>query len=184
MEDRPLDDAELTQRAKEGDVDAYAALVRAYQPIAVRLAHLVCGGSADADDVAQDGFVKAYRALDTHSDGAPFKPWLLRIVSNEAHNRRRSAGRRERYELALIEDRALGGAVPSPEAAVLTSERRQTVLRAVQALPPRQRDVVACRYLLGLSEVETASVLGIAAGTVKSRLSRALARLKEVIGDD
>ena len=84
----------------------------------------------------------------------------------------------------MVEDRASGGAVPSPEAAVLTRESREIVVRALAELPERQRDVVACRYLLGFSETETVAVLGIAAGTVKSRLSRGLEGLREVIGDE
>jgi len=184
VEDRPLDDLELTRRAKEGDMDAYAQLVRAYQPTAVRLAHVLCGGTADAEDAAQEAFIKAYRALDRHRDGAPFRPWLLTIVANEARNRRRAAGRRAHYELTMVEDRATGEAVPSAEAAVLTRAARDTLLSAVASLPTRQRDVVACRYLLGLTELETAVVLGIAAGTVKSRSSRGLGRLREVVDDD
>jgi len=165
-------------------MDAYAQVVRAYQPLAVRVAHVICGGSAEAEDSAQEAFVKAYRALDRYRDGAPFRPWLLSIVANEAKNRRRSAGRRAAYELALVEDRALGGAAPSPEAAVLVRESQRTLLSAVALLPARQRDVVACRYLLGLSEAETAAVLGLPAGTVKSRAARALARLRERLDDD
>ena len=185
MEGRPPDDdAELTRRSKEGDLDAYAQLVRAYQPMAVRLAHLIGGGSADADDAAQEGFVKAYRSLHKHRDGAPLRPWVLQIVANEARNRRRSAGRRQRYELALVEDRTSGGAAPSPEAAVLATESRAAVLAAVEALPRAQRDVVACRYLLGLSESETAAVLALAPGTVKSRLARALDKLRPALAGD
>jgi len=165
-------------------MDAYAQLVRAYQPIAVRLAHLLCGGAADAEDAAQEGFIKAYRALDRHRDGAPLRPWLLTIVANEARNRRRAAGRRAHYELTMVEDRASGEAVPSPEAAVLTRAARDTLLGAVASLPAPQRDVVACRYLMGLTERETAVILGLATGTVKSRLSRGLGRLREVIDDE
>lgn len=164
-------------------MDAYAALVRAYQPIAIRVAHVICGVAADAEDVVQDAFVKAHRALGGHREGAPFRPWVLAIVANEARNRRRSSGRRSHYELAVMEDRASGGAAPSPEATVLADERRRHLLAAVTALPPRQRDVVACRYLLTLSEAETATVLGIASGTVKSRLARALGRLRATLTD-
>ncbi len=161
MEGRPLDDAELTRRAKEGDADAYAQLVRAYQTIAVRVAHVVCGDARDAEDAAQDGFVKAFNALDRHRDGAQFRPWVLQIVANEAKNRRRSAGRRARYELTLIEDRASSEAAPSPEVAILAAESRRSLLDAVTGLPERQREVIACRYFVGLSENETAKVLGI-----------------------
>lgn len=162
-------------------MDAYASLVSAYQPMAVRLAHVICGSSGDAEDAAQQGFVKAHRALDRHRDGEPLRPWVLRIVANEAKNQRRASGRRSRYELALVEDRASGEAAPSPEDAVLAHEDRSRLLAHVVGLPGRQRDVVACRFLLGLSEAETADVLGLARGTVKSRSARALAKLRAAI---
>jgi RNA polymerase sigma factor (sigma-70 family) len=164
-------------------MDAYASLVRAYEPVAIRLAHVICGVAGDAEDAVQDAFVKAHRALGDHRDDAPFKPWVLTIVANEARNRRRSAGRRTRYELALIEDRASSGEAPSAEAAVVADDTRRRLLAAVAALPPRHRDVVACRYLLSLSEAETAAVLGLADGTVKSRLARALRRLRTALPD-
>src|SRR5262245_50641215 len=91
---RPLDERELVARAQRGDADAYEELVRAYQGIAFRTAYVLAGNAADAEEAAQDGFVKAYRALWRCRAGAPFKPWLLRIVANESRNRRRSAGRR------------------------------------------------------------------------------------------
>jgi RNA polymerase sigma-70 factor (ECF subfamily) len=182
---RPPDDAELARRAKGGDTDAFAALLHLHQPAARRLAMVLCGAaSADADDAVEDAFVKAWTALARFEDGAPFRPWLLRIVANEAHNRRRTAGRRTAYEVRLAEDRSAGGVAPSPEGAVLAAESRRTVAAAVQALPPRLRDVVACRHLLGMSEAETAAVLGLPAGTVKSRLARALARLRAALGDE
>ena len=90
-----MNEAELIARAKRGDAAAYEELVRMYQGIAFRTAWLVAGNAADAEEAAQDGFVKAYRALWHFRTGAPFKPWLLRIVTNEARNRRRAAGRRD-----------------------------------------------------------------------------------------
>jgi RNA polymerase sigma-70 factor (ECF subfamily) len=163
-------------------MDAYAALVRRYQSPALRLAYVLGGAASDADDVAQDAFVKGFLGLARFRDGAPFRPWILRIVANEARNRRRADGRRLRYELRLAEDRGSGEAAPSPESAVLVLFERDVVLAAVAALPSRQRDVVACRYLLGMSEAETAAVLGVAAGTVKSRTARALDRLRADLG--
>jgi DNA-directed RNA polymerase specialized sigma24 family protein len=91
-----MTEAELIARAKRGDAAAYEELVHTYQGIAFRTAWLVAGNAADAEEAAQDGFVKAYRALWRFRAGAPFKPWLLRIVTNEAHNRRRTAGRHAR----------------------------------------------------------------------------------------
>jgi RNA polymerase sigma-70 factor (ECF subfamily) len=179
VEGRPPDDSLLVRRAKEGDVDAYAELVRMHQHSARRLAHVICGSSDDADEAAQDAFVKAWRALDRFRDGAPFRPFVLHIVANEARNRRRAAGRRAGYELRVAGDRASEEAAPSPEVAVLAGERRQALMTALATLSDGHREVIVCRHVLGMSEAETAGVLGLRAGTVKSRLARGLDHLRE-----
>src|SRR5262245_27566335 len=112
--DRPLDDAELAERANRGDLRAWEPIVRRHQGLAFRTAYLLSGNAADAEEAVQDGFVKAYRALGRFRRGAPFRPWLLRIVSNEARNRRRSAGRREALALRAAAADRPGDAVPSP----------------------------------------------------------------------
>ena len=178
MEGRPLEDAELVELAKGGDVRAYGELVDRYREISFRTAYLIARNGADAEDATQDAFVKAYYALDRFRSAEPFRPWILRIVSNEARNRRRSAGRRERLALRVVERRGPGDAAPSPDAAAIAQETRRTLVAALEMLPERDREVIACRYLLELSEVETATTLGIRPGTVKSRLSRGLARLR------
>ncbi|HET9289076.1 MAG TPA: sigma-70 family RNA polymerase sigma factor, partial [Gaiella sp.] len=94
MGSRPLDETTLVMRAKRGDVDAYEELVRMHQELAFRVALVAAGDRGDAEEAVQDGFVKAHRALGRFREGSPFRPWLLRIVANEARNRRRSAGRR------------------------------------------------------------------------------------------
>ena len=160
------------------DLESYDQLVREHQVIAFRTAYVITGSAADAEEVAQDAFVKAYRARGRFRAGAPFRPWLLAIVANEARNRRRLAGGGRGFELHLAEERPSGGAAPSPEAALLAREERAELLAAIDTLGEEQRQVVACRYLLGLSERETAAVLGCRPGTVKSRLSRALERLE------
>ncbi len=156
---------------------AYESLVRRYQDAAVRTAHLFAP-DGDAEDAVQEALVKAHRALDRFRDGSPFRPWLLRIVANEARNRRRSAGRRATLALRAAEDRRPGDAAPSPESAVLDREERDWLLAAVNGLGEDDREVIAARYFLDLSEAETAEMLGLPRGTVKSRLSRALARLR------
>jgi RNA polymerase sigma-70 factor (ECF subfamily) len=161
------------------DLESYDQLVREHQGIAFRTAYVITGSAADAEEVVQDAFVKAYRARGRFRSGAPFRPWLLAIVANEARNRRRATGRRARLSLQLAEERPSGGAAPSPEVALLAREERAELLAAVDRLGEEQRAAIACRYLLGLSEAETAAVLGCRPGTVKSRLSRALARLEE-----
>jgi RNA polymerase sigma factor (sigma-70 family) len=178
VEDRPPTDAALAERAKHGDERAFEELVRAYQGVAFRAAYLLTGSAMDAEDAVQVGFVKAWSALGRFRRGAEFRPWLLRIVANEAHNRRRSAQRRGSLALRAAASDASGGAVPSPEATVLDHELREELLEAVNRLDERDRDVLACRYFLELSERETAEVLHVRLGTVKSRTARALARLR------
>jgi RNA polymerase sigma factor (sigma-70 family) len=198
---RPRDESELVERARRGDENAYEELVRAHQGIAFRTAYLVVGSAAEAEEAAQEGFIKAYRALGRFRPGSPFRPWLLQIVANEARNRRRSEGRRAALALRAaaaeaptgrrrIEGRAgfagmadpqgsSGGAAPSPEGALLAGEERERLLEAVNGLREEERLVIACRYFLDLSEEETAAVLGVRLGTVKSRTSRALEHLRE-----
>jgi len=184
VEGRPLDDNELVAHAREGDVRAYEELVRRHQDVAFRVALLVSGNSADAEDAAQEALVKAYYALDRFRLEAPFRPWLLRIVANEARNRRRSAGRRDHLVLAVSAERSSGDAAPSPEETALEHERRTALVAALGRLREPDRQVITCRYLLELSEAETAQALGWRAGTVKSRLSRALPRLRDELGAD
>jgi RNA polymerase sigma factor (sigma-70 family) len=182
---RPLADNELVERARVGDVSAYAQLVRQHQDIAFRTAMLITRNAADAEEAAQDGFLKAHRALGRFRAGEPFRPWLLTIVANEARNRRRSAGRRDALVLrAAGEERPTGEAAPSPEAALLAGERRDELLHALSHLRDDDRLVLGCRFLLELSEDETAATLGVPRGTVKSRTSRALERLRSEVPDE
>jgi RNA polymerase sigma-70 factor, ECF subfamily len=177
--DRPLEETELVERARRGDLRAWETIVRTHQGIAFRTAYVLAGNAADAEEAAQDGFVKAYRALGRFHRGAPFRPWLLRIVANEARNRRRSAARRERLSLRAAAEARPGDAVPSPEAALFARESQEQLLAAIERLSEDHRDAIVCRYVLDLSEDETAAALGVRRGTVKSRLSRALERLRE-----
>ena len=176
---RPLDESDLIGRAKRGDTHAYEELVYAYQGIAFRTAYVIAGNAADAEDAAQDGFVKAWRALGRFREGAPFRPWLLQIVANEARNRRRSTGRRVHLALRAATEQPSGDAAPSPEASLLSAELRAGLLAAVNDLPEDQRTVIALRFFLGLSEREVAEALSLPEGTVKSRSARALDRLRE-----
>ncbi len=179
VEDRPLEEPELIKLAKDGDVRAYGELVGRYREVAFRTAYLITRSAAEAEDAAQDGFVKAYYAIDRFRARESFRPWILRIVSNEARNRLRSARRREGLALRVAEDPGREDVARSPEAAALDSEAKEALLSAVESLREGDRTIIACRYFLELSEAETAEALGIRPGTVKSRLSRALDRLRE-----
>jgi RNA polymerase sigma-70 factor, ECF subfamily len=178
VEVRPLEDGTLIERARAGDAGAYEELVRLHSDIAFRTAYLLTGSAADAEEVAQDGFVNAFRALPGFRAGAPFRPWLLSIVANQARNRRRAAGRRVQMELRTLNAARSESGPSSPEDVVERRATRQALLSAVESLDEDDRQVVVCRYFLELSSQETAGALGIADGTVKSRLSRALAKLR------
>src|ERR1700674_270905 len=178
MEGRPADDSVLIARAVRGDSAAYEEIVQRYQQVAFRTAYVVTGSAPDAEDAAQEAFVKAFRALDRFRPDAQFRPWLLRIVANEARNRVRSSGRRQHLELRLVEGFRPADAAPSAEAVALATDERRRLLAMVNALSGDDRTVIACRYFLELSSEETAAALNVPEGTVKSRLSRALARLR------
>ncbi|MQA61808.1 MAG: sigma-70 family RNA polymerase sigma factor [Actinophytocola sp.] len=179
-EENGTDDAEAVARACGGDRDAYGVLVARYTADAHRTAFLL-GAGDDADDVVQEAFVKAFRGLRRFRAGAAFRPWLLRIVANETRNLQRSRRRRSAATDRLAQTLPDAVDPDGPESRLLTAEARAALLAAVHALPDRDRRVVACRYFLDLSEAETAQVLGWRRGTVKSRLSRALVKLRPAL---
>jgi RNA polymerase sigma factor (sigma-70 family) len=174
----PETDGELVERAKAGSLDAFETLLRRHEAVATRVA-VVIAGPDDADDVLQEAYLRAHRNLDRFRPGAEFRPWLLAIVANQARNHRRSAWRRGTLALRVAARSPTSSATDAPAAAAEEAERRHLVLDALSTLPPKDRLVIACRYLLELTEAETVAVTGWPAGTVKSRLSRALRRLQE-----
>jgi RNA polymerase sigma-70 factor (ECF subfamily) len=177
---RIVDEAAVIARVRAGEPEAYAELVRAHTGIALRAAAAL-GAGADAEDVVQQAFVKAYCALGRFRDGAAFKPWLLSIVANETRNTVRTAARQRTLagrEAAFAEAEPL-----IPAVATLETERRAALLSALEQLSEEHRLVVTYRYLLEMDEPETAQALGWPRGTVKSRLSRALKKLGRLLPD-
>jgi RNA polymerase sigma-70 factor (ECF subfamily) len=184
LEGRPVDDADLVTKARQGDIDAYAELVRRYSEIAFRTAYLITRDAAEAEDATQEAFVKAYSALHRFRIQAPFRPWLLRIVANEARNRRTRADRQARLRLRAAAPPGSGSNDASPEEIALAHERQRILLDALAGLRHEDRLVIVYRYFLQLSEAEIAEALGCPRGTVKSRLSRALARLRHRLSSE
>ena len=184
MEGRPLDDIALVERARTGDVNAYESLVQQYQQLAYRVAYQVTGDAADAEDAAQEAFVNAYYALGRFRPGAPFKPWLCRIVANEARNRRMAAHRRTALAERALQAQASGEAAPSPEAAAEADEFRAILVAALGRLRTEDRLILSYRLFFDLSEADMAEALKVPKGTVKSRLSRALGRLRAALPAD
>lgn len=186
MQSATADENALIVAALGGDVGSYEEIVRRYQGLAFRVAYLVVGTPEAAEDATQEAFVKAFQALARFDRQRPLRPWLLRIVANEARNARKAAGRRAnlavRYGETLSASPAAGSpAADSPEGAALRGERRALLLTALKSLGPTERLVISLRYFLELSEEEMAEVLRCRRGTVKSRLSRSMARLRQMI---
>jgi RNA polymerase sigma factor (sigma-70 family) len=180
--DNAQDDAGVVGLARTGDLDAYELLVTRHTPFAYRTAVLLGAGS-DAEDVVQEAFVKAFGRLRLYRGDSPFRPWLLAIVANETRNLHRSRRRRESLALrAAAREVGHASGPDTPVDSALAAERRATLLEALHRLDDRDREVVVCRYLLDLSEAETAETLGWPRGTVKSRTARALAKLRARLG--
>ncbi|WP_192806189.1 RNA polymerase sigma factor [Streptomyces sp. SS1-1] len=180
---RIVDEAAVIARVRAGEPEAYAQLVRAHTGIALRAAAAL-GAGADAEDVVQQAFVKAYCSLGRFKDGSAFRPWLLSIVANETRNTVRAAARRRTLagrEAALAEADPLIPASADPAVAALERERRAALQAALGRLSEEHRLVVTYRYLLEMDETETAQALGWPRGTVKSRLNRALRKLGRLL---
>ena len=170
----------LVALARDGDEHAFGELVTRYQALAARVARFVAPG-VDVDDVVQEAFVKAWYAMPRFRLGAPFKPWICRIAANEAKNQIRSARRREALVLRETSASRDDRSVPPPEGQVLAREDAEALVRAMNRLGSNDRLVLAYRWLLDLSEPEMADALAVPAGTVKSRLSRAMTKLRTAI---
>jgi RNA polymerase sigma factor (sigma-70 family) len=170
-----VEDSELLARALAGDDAAFGDLLRRHQGAALRVAAVIAGSTDEAADIVQEAFVKAHRGLGSFRGDGSVRSWLLRVVANGAKNHVRGRHRRRQ-----LEDRHFQLEVRSGESAELAAERRlehERVVDALGRLGRRDREVLGCRFLAGLSEVEAAEVLGVPVGTVKSRTSRALNRL-------
>ncbi|MEO8538568.1 MAG: sigma-70 family RNA polymerase sigma factor [bacterium] len=174
------EDSELIAAVRSGDRSAFGELVGRYQQVAFRAAYLITRDAGAAEEAAQDGFIRAFRSIGNFHADEPFRPWLLRIVTNLALNQVRSRSRR-RGLLDRIGFQRLPAAEPAPELEVLGSERQRQLWAAVRELPEEDRVVLYLRYFLELPEKEIAVVIGKAQGTVKSRLSRSGVRLRTVI---
>ena len=173
-------DLSLVQRAQRGESGAFDALVRRYQHKVVKLVMRYVRNPTEAEDIAQDAFIKAYRALSRFRGDSAFYTWLYRIAINTAKN---SLAARERNPVQLdssgsgdedrpgLEERMIDTA--TPEALALTEEIRATVSAAIDRLPEDLRTAIMLRELEGLSYEEIAKTMDCPVGTVRSRIFRA-----------
>jgi RNA polymerase sigma-70 factor (ECF subfamily) len=176
-----LDDAALVAQVRAGDLGAFGDLVTRHTASAHRTAVLL-GAGDDADDVVQEAFVKAYHTITGLRGDASFRSWLLAIVANETRNLHRSRKRRDGLAVRAAAREGTGVGPDTPTESALADERRAALVRALRGLDERLREVMVFRFLLDLSEAETAQVLGCPTGTVKSRTSRGLAKLRATLG--
>ena len=177
-----MDESTLPRHAINGDAAAWEPLVLAHQEAVFRLSYLLLGDPDDAEDIAQESFLGAWNYLKRFDPTRPLRPWLLSIASNLASNRRRSAGR---YLAALTRAfRNEPTASANVEQKSAQHMEANDLWEAVRTLSVADQQIIYLRYFLELSVTETAQSLGVAEGTVKSRLSRALERLRGIIQQD
>ena len=176
-----MDESTLIRHAANGDAAAWESLMMVHQQTVFRFAYLLLGDPDDAEDTAQETFLRAWKHLKRFDSTRPLRPWLLSITANLAHNRRRSAGRYIAALMRAFQDEPISSGIE--EKSVKNLEASE-LWQAVQNLNLADQQIVYLRYFLDLPVAETAQVLQVAEGTVKSRLSRALEKLRNIIQQD
>lgn len=169
------------EAARRGDAGSWEQIVQAYQQPIFRLAYLLLSDADDAEDVAQETFLRAYYALERFDSARPLRPWLMRITTNLCHNWRRSVGRYLAVLQHVLRSESMANSAIQQAEKNIESEM---LWKAVRRLRLEDQQVIYLRYFLECSEMEAAEVLGVAHGTVKSRQHRALARLRVVLEKD
>ena len=180
-----MEEGKAIARLKGGDIEGLALLVEKYQVQALRTAVLITREQAQAEDVVQSAFIRAYERIDQFDDQRPFGPWFLKSVVNAAIQ-----AARQRQRTPSLDDQVNGDGsfldllqhdVPGPGDHLEADERKQVVRQALQKLSPEQRAAVVMRYYLEMSEKEIAEVLDAPPGTVKWRLHAGRNRLRGIL---
>ena len=172
-------DGELLGRVREGDRSAFNQLVLKYRNRVMGVAARMLGDRAEAEDLAQDVFVKVYRSLGKFHGDALFSTWLYRVTANSCLNHRKKRQREWRLKEELTDFEPLRADPPSnPHSLLENKQLRAQLERAMRALPEEQRMVLILRDVEGLSYEEIAECLGVELGTVRSRLHRARAAVQ------
>ena len=177
-----MEESNLIQRATLGDAAAWEPLMLAHQEPVFRLAYLFLGDPDDAEDITQETFLRADHNLKRFDSTRPLRPWLLSIAANLAKNRHRSAAR---YLAALTRSfRAEPSTALGVEGHATHNQDADQLWKAVRRLNADDQQIIYLRFFLDLSTAEAAQALSVAEGTVKSRLNRAVGRLRVVIKND
>lgn len=165
------------EKARLGDDEAFASLVGAYQVPVYNLCYRLLGDRGEAEDAAQEVFLKAYKSLGRYDAERPFVNWVLKIASNHAIDRLRR--KRARPTVDLTEAESAADASPGPEAAFVLEERHRTVWETTRKLSPKDRALVVLRYWYDYSYEEMAAALSMSTSAVRSRLHRARMTMAE-----
>lgn len=173
-----MEEKDLICRAARGDAEAFRQLVEAYQTPAYRLAARMCGPDS-AEDVTQEAFLAAWRALPEFRGDCRFSTWLYRLVSNAAIDCLRRE--KKHRDTGDVDDLELPDGGPSPQEQAERSDTRDAVRRALDRLSPEHRQVLLLRFMQELDYGEIARALNVSEGTVKSRINRAKSKLREVL---
>ncbi|MBI3911283.1 MAG: sigma-70 family RNA polymerase sigma factor [Armatimonadetes bacterium] len=174
-----LPDEELARYAAAGQLNCFEELLTRYRDRVYRICYRCAGNTEDAEDWAQECFLRAYRQLSRYDASLPFTPWLLRVVSNTCVNLIKTRKRRQQWMELGLRDEVIAMAALDPLARALASEEERRALRAVEELPPEMRVAVVLRVLEDLTFRELSEALGVPLQTAATRVRRALARVRE-----
>ena len=180
----------VIRRVQKGDVNAFEALVSAYEKNVYNLALRMMGNAQDAEDMAQEAFLKAYNSLPGFRGDSKFSVWLYRIVSNVCLDQLRKKSKRPTVSLSMEDEDGeetqldLPDTAQSPEELLEKKLTREAVRRGLAQLPEDARQILLLREIQGLSYEEIGEALGLEAGTVKSRIFRARKRLCAFLLED
>jgi RNA polymerase sigma-70 factor, ECF subfamily len=180
--DGGVEDRALVDAARAGDREAFGAVVELETRAVYRTCLRILGSPADAEDVTQETFVAAFRSIGKFRGDAPLRAWLLRIATRQAF--RRLASRRPSTDVDNVPEPLLADRHAEPADAILATEGRRDVRRAVGALPEPYREAIALRFFADLSLAEVADATGRPINTVKTHLRRGLERLRPALGGD
>jgi RNA polymerase sigma-70 factor (ECF subfamily) len=175
-----MTDAALVQRVLDGDVGAYATLLDRHAPVCLRYATRMLGNREDAEDAAQEAFVRAYGALARYEGRTAFRTWLFAILINRCRTLALHRSRRER-RVAVDEDAVAGATVDDP---TVTTDLREEIQRAIGLLDPEHREAFLLKHVEELSYDEMSDATGVGVSALKMRVSRACARLRDLLGEE
>lgn len=180
----------LITRCQRGDVEAFNLLLQRYERVVFNFAYRLAGNYDDANDVAQEAFVRAYNAIHTFRGDAAFSTWIFRITTNvflDEKKRRKNRNYTSLDEVVELEESSVGRQIedpaPNPEEILTANERTQLIGRAVQSLPEHQRTMVVLYHVQHKAYEEIAQIMDLPIGTVKSRLNRARLALKDKLSE-